>query len=141
MAEWWYYDSATKSRSRVKETRYLRRYRRQGWKSAPTPVAQWWHKTKPGKYRLLAKPAATGAARSTLSARVLAKGLGTRLIPGPVGWAFIAYDVYSLASWWAEKQSVKSPEAHVDPFLFEVIADSRYVVGYQDTSISPWRTM
>ena len=64
----------------------------------------------------------------------------TRAIP-IIGWGILAYDVYSFASWLAEKQSVKSPQAHVDPFLFENINDPRYVVGYELTPISPWRTM
>ena len=73
--------------------------------------------------------ALTGAAR-----------LGSRALP-VVGWAMLAYDVYTFAEYLQDKQSVKSPEAHVDPFMFENITHHRYVQGYNTTPISVWGTM
>ena len=78
MAQWWHID--THRSYPVRETRYLRRYRKQGFRSAPTPVAKNWHKTKTGKYRLLN----VGSKASR------------RLIPGPIGWVMLAYDAYNL---------------------------------------------
>ena len=73
--------------------------------------------------------AATGAAR-----------LGSRALP-ILGWALTAHQIYSIAKSHQDKQSVKSPEAHVDPFLFENIIQHRYVQGYNTIPISVWRTM
>ena len=78
MGQWWHID--THRRYPVRETRYLRRYRKEGFRSAPPPVAKHWHKTKSGKYRLLS----TGS-----------KQAAKRLVPGPIGWALLAYDVYN----------------------------------------------
>jgi hypothetical protein len=72
--------------------------------------------------------AALGAAR-----------IGSRATP--IGWAFLGYEIYSIAKSHHDKQSVKSPSAYVDPFLFENITQHRYVQGYNTTPISVWRTM
>ncbi len=71
MRQWWHID--THRRYPVRETRYLRRYRKQGFRSAPPPVAKHWHKTKSGKYRLLS----TRSKQSANIASYFVPGLGT----------------------------------------------------------------
>ena len=71
----------------------------------------------------------------TTTGKVLARGVPY------LGWALLAYDVYTFAESLQDKQSVKSPEAHVDPFMFENITHHDYVQGYNTTPISVWRTM
>ncbi len=70
----------------------------------------------------------------------IAGRVGSRALP-VLGLGMLAYDIYTFAEYLQDKQSVKSPEAHVDPFLFENITRHRYVQGYNTTPISVWRTM
>ena len=89
------------------------------------------------------KSVGRGAGRGVVYGAHALKGavrLGTRAIP-IVGWGMIAYDVYQFGQYLQDKNSVKSPEAHVDPFLFENITHHDYVQGYNTTPISVWRTM
>ena len=66
--------------------------------------------------------------------------LGSRAIP-VVGWGMLAYDLYQFGEYLADKKSLKSPDAYVDPFLFENITHHDYVQGYNTIPISVWRTM
>lgn len=124
MAQWWHID--THRSYPVRETRYLRRYRKEGFRSAPPPVAKHWHKTKTGKYRLLN----VGSKASK------------RFIPGPIGWAFLAHDVYRFVKSrqldTEVTESTPKPPYDLSPWIEAPKFQYQELVGYEDDGSVHW---
>ncbi len=85
--------------------------------------------------RTAAKKAGSKAAIHGAHAGALAFRVGTRAIPF-VGWAILAYDAWSFASWLGQKYTTVDKQADdITPYLLSREDSGSYIVGFPHYSV------